>query len=132
MDGEIRHKSRSEVIINPENYEDIKKKYLEREEEQLQKVLARRKTDNTQELESIAAQAITTRANRAASEHKPLKDRTILRDAKNEDILDLKKKLNDEINAIGKRILASEEEGNSVEKKGLKGRVSQTHTPSNH
>lgn len=126
MDGEIRQKIRSDVIVDPENYDEMKKKYLEREEEQLNKLLARRKIESEQDLKKIASEAITTRANRAASEHKPLKDKTIIREAKSEDVQNLKKKLNEEINAIGTRILTLKEEIPAVESKGLKGRVSQT------
>ena len=109
----------------------MKKKFLEREEENLKRALERRKAETEQELEDIANKAITTRAHRAASEHKPLKDRTILREAKSEDIQELKKKLSEEINAIGLRILKElPQEVPSLEEKviglkQLKGRVSQ-------
>lgn len=139
MEGEA-HQQGTDVIEYPENYEEMKKKYLEREEEKLKTVLARRKAESETELEGIATKAISTRASRAASEHKPLKDRTILREAKSEDIQDLKKKLNEEINAIGQRILKElpkEEiaslEGKVLGLKQLRGRVSQTPHPStNH
>lgn len=104
MDGEIR-RHETEIIEFPENYEELKQKYLEREEERYQAVLAKRKAETKKELEDLAHKAIVTRALRAGGEHKPLKDRTILREAKSEDIQDLKKKLNEEINAIGQRIL---------------------------
>lgn len=131
MEGEEDRRENA-VIEYPENYEEMKKKLLEREEESIKRVLASHKAKSEQELETIASKAITTRALRAASEHKPLKDRTILREAKSEEIQDLKKKLNEEINAIGQRILKElPKEVPSLEKKivglsALKGRVSQT------
>lgn len=131
MEGDVRDQE-NEVIEYPENYEEMKKKYLEREEQKLKMILARRKAESEHELEDIATKAISTRALRAASEHKALKDRTILREAKSEDIQDLKKKLSEEINAIGQRILKElPKEAKTLENKivGLKGRVSQSHTP---
>jgi hypothetical protein len=134
MDGEV-HRQEGHIIEYPENYEDMKKKYLEREEEKLNVVMARRKAESPQALEGIATKAISTRMLRAASEHKALKDRTILREAKSEDIQDLKKKLNEEITAIGQRILKElPKEVPSLENKviglrelrQLKGRISQT------
>jgi len=131
MEGEVRRRE-IDIIEYPENYEEMKKKYLEREEEKLKTVLARRKAESAQDLEGIATKAITTRALRAASEHRPLKDRTILREAKSEDIQDLKKKLNEEINTIGHRILKElPKEVPSLEEKvigltQLRGRISQT------
>ena len=132
MNGEV-HRKENEVIEYPENYKEMKEKYLEREEEKLKLILARRKAETELELEGIATKAITTRANRATSEHKPLKDRTILREAKSEDIQELKKKLNEEINAISRRILKElPHDAPSLEGKilgGLKGRVSQPSSP---
>ncbi|HEY4832873.1 MAG TPA: hypothetical protein VIH61_09980 [Waddliaceae bacterium] len=134
MEGDV-HRNESDIIEYPENYEEMKKKYLEREEEKFIQVLARRKAESEHDLEDIASKAIASRALRAASEHKPLKDRTILREAKSEDIQDLKKKLNEEIQAIGQRILQElPKEVPSLEKKiiglsQLKGRISQTPPP---
>jgi hypothetical protein len=130
MEGEEQRKE-NQVLEYPENYEEMKKKFLEREEENLKRAMASHKANTEQELEDIASKAISTRALRAASEHKPLKDRTILREAKSEEIQDLKKKLNEEINAIGQRILKElPHEVPSLEKKvvglsALKGRISQ-------
>ena len=138
MEGEIHRQEIAEIIEYPENYEEMKKKLLEREEEQLKKVLARRKAETGKELEDLASKAIATRSIRAASEHKPLKDRTILREAKSEDIQDLRKKLHEEITAIGRRILKElPNQVSSLEKKiiglnELKGRISQTPPLSNH
>jgi len=132
MEGEVHRQQNIEVLEFPENYEEMKKKYLEREEENLKRALERRDAETQHELADLAARAIETRAHRASPEHKPLKDRTILREAKSEDILDLKNKLNEEINAIGQRILKElPSEVPSLEEKiiglkQLKGRISQT------
>lgn len=106
MEGEVHRKNPSaEIIEYPENWEDMKEKYLEREKEQLQKVMERRKATTEQELIEIASKAIVKRATRGSQEVKALKDRTIIRDPKSEDIQELKKALLSEISAIGKRIL---------------------------
>jgi hypothetical protein len=129
--GERRHESEStQVIEQPENWEEMKKKYLEREEEKLQAVLARRKAESEKELEEFASKALVKRALRTVADHKPLKDRTILREAKSEEIRDLREKLNEEITAIGMRILKElPKEVPSLEEKviglrQLKGRIS--------
>jgi hypothetical protein len=132
MDGEVRRRENTEIIEFPENYEEMVKKLHERDEENLKRVLEKRKAETEKDLEDIASKAIVTRALRAASEHKPLKDRTVLREAKSEDIHELKKKLNEEINAIGQRILKElpkdivpSLEEKVIGLKELKGRVTQ-------
>lgn len=106
MEGEVHRKdSGAEIIEYPENWEDMKEKYLEREDELLQKALERRKAASKQELIDIASKAIEKRATRGSSEYKTLKDRTIITDPKSEDIQELKKALLTEISAIGQRIL---------------------------
>lgn len=133
MASEVPRSGNTGIIRDPENWEEMKKKYLEREQEQLDKVLTRRKAESKTELEEIASKAIATRALRAGGDHKPLKDRTVLKEAKSEDILDLKKQLNEEITQIGRRILKElPNEVPSLEKKvvglrELKGRISQSH-----
>jgi hypothetical protein len=101
MDGDPN----TEIIEYPENWEDMKGKYLEREKALLQKVLERRKVTNEQELYAIAARTILKRATRGSTDYKPLKDRTVITDPKSEDIQELKKTLLAEISAIGQRIL---------------------------
>ena len=106
MEGDIHRKEAGANIIEyPENWEDMKEKYLEREKEQLQKIMERRKADTEQELIEIASKAIVKRATRGSSEYKTLKDRTIITDPKSEDIQELKRALLTEISAIGQRIL---------------------------
>lgn len=106
MEGDIHRKEAgADIIEYPENWEDMKEKYLEREKEQLQKIMERRKADTEQELIDIASQAILKRATRGSSEYKTLKDRTIITDPKSEDIQELKRTLLSEISAIGQRIL---------------------------
>ncbi len=115
----------------PENYEEMVKKYWERQDELEKRAKERHKAESENELKDLASKAIETRALRAGSDHKPLKDRTVIREAKNPDIQDLKNKLNEEINAIGQRILQEfKEEIPTLEKKvvgleKLKGRISQ-------
>lgn len=121
----------AQVIEYPENYEDMKKKYLEREEEKLKLVLAKRNAENQDQLKEFASKSIEARALKGVTEHKPLKDRKILREAKSEDIQDLKKQLNEEIRAIGQRILqelpkeAVSLENKVIGLKQLKGRITQ-------
>jgi hypothetical protein len=132
MGNEV-HRSESDIIKNPENWEEMKKKYHEREEEKLKAVLERRKAESKEDLEKISSKAIVKRALRAAADHKPLKDRTILREAKSEEIHDLREKLNEEINSIGMRILKElPKEVPTLEEKviglrQLKGRISAVH-----
>lgn len=132
--GDIHQKEG--VIVNPENYEEMKKKYLEREEEQKQKLLQRHKIQTDEELKEVVSNTLATRSLR--SEHQPLKDRKIISDAESENIKDLKKKLNEEIKQIGQKILGtlSIEEVESLEQKvvglkDLKGRISKTQPPQN-
>lgn len=119
------------IIEYPENYEQIRKKFLEREEEKLQAVLERRKAESELELQEHSQKSIEKRANRGSSEHKPIKNKTILTEAKSEEIQALRDKLNEEINAIGKRILkelpqeVASLEGKILGLAQLKGRISQ-------
>lgn len=130
--GNVRPEDR--VIIQPENYDEMVKKLKEREEQQLEKVLKSRKADSQKELEGIAQQALVKRALRKPTpDYKPLKDRTVLKDSSSEEIQALKKALDQEITAVGQRILQqlSPTEIKSLSGKvtGLKGRVTSTNTP---
>jgi hypothetical protein len=120
------------IITEPDDYHKIKEKYLQREEEQLKKVLAKRGAKTTDDLEKVATQALGIRATRAASEHKPLKDHTILTEPKNPEIAELRSKIDSEINELSQRILKDLPKNliPSLEKKvigltQLKGRISQ-------
>jgi|GEM_PF-6117155 DNA-binding transcriptional regulator YbjK len=106
MEGEVhKNPELGEIIEYPENWEDMKEKYLEREKEQLQKVMEKRKAESEQELIEIASKAIAKRALRGVPEEVVLKDRTVFTDPKGKEILELKKTLLAEISAIGQRIL---------------------------
>ncbi|MFZ0564724.1 MAG: hypothetical protein WAM28_00800 [Chlamydiales bacterium] len=94
-----------QILEEPEGFEDIKKKYEEREAEQLKKALAKRKVGTLEELKDFEARAIINRAHRA--DHKVLKDqeKTIFREAKSPEIAGLKKKLEKEIYELAQEIL---------------------------
>jgi hypothetical protein len=137
--GEVRRKEseifeypenkESEIKKYPDNWDEMVKKLQEREDEQLKKVLARRKAETEAELEELSNKAIVKRALRAASDHRPLKDRTILQKPKTPEIENLREALHKEIEAtteaIGQRVL---KEFPSLENKvpglsKLKGRI---------
>ncbi len=98
--GEIQGKP--QIIVDPENWEEVKKKYIEREEEQISKMLEKKKVETVEELEHIATLSIINRAKRASPEHRPLKDHTIQVEAKSSDIQELKQKIHEEITAVAK------------------------------
>ncbi len=131
MEGTSRPQN-TEILEYPENYEDLKKKYLEREQEKVKTFELKHKVD-IEKGQEVSSKSIKQRELRASSEHKPLKDRTIIREAKSEDIQDLKHQLNEEIDAIGRRIFKElPNQVPSLEKKvlglrQLKGRIS--HNP---
>src|SRR5262249_24080356 len=99
-----RKDATGDIIVNPEGFEEMKKKYQKREEEQIKQLFARQKAETQKELEDLAANAIVKRALRASSEHKALPNKAIIKDAKSAEILALREQLNEEIKAIGRRI----------------------------
>lgn len=92
------------IIEYPENYKEMVEKLQEREEEQLKKVLAKRKAESTDELKEIAGKAIAKRMVRTSKEHKPLKDRTIITEAKSNEVGELKKQLNEELTSLAQEV----------------------------
>jgi len=107
--GDIRP-NKEPIIEYPEGYEDMVKKHKEREEQQVDRLLKRRKVESEDELKALAKQAIVTRMTRLASEHTALKDRTIIREEEGQDIKEQRKALNAEIKSIAKALLQGEPE----------------------
>ena len=93
-----------EVIERPENWDDMVKKHEEREEEQLKRVMEKRKAESKEELKDIAAKAITTRQQRIGGQ-KPLKDRTVLRDPSSPEVKAARKKVEEETAAVALKLL---------------------------
>lgn len=126
--GEVHKKDIKEY---PENWDDIKEKYLDREEEALKKVLEKRKAETQKELEELAKKAIVTRELRTRPDHKPLKDPAIFKDAKNQDIKKLKQKIKEDFDKTDLNIIKLTSRFPSLAKKvaglgDLKGRIKQT------
>lgn len=120
--GEV-HRKEEEIIEYPENYEEMVKKLQEREDEQLQRVLAKRNAKSEEELREIAGSAIAKRQLRTSKEHKPLKDRKILTEAKSEDVAKLRERLEKETSELAKEVLKQLPGQLPTLKGKLKGRV---------
>lgn len=103
--GDEHRREKEGVLVYPENWEDMVKKYQEREEEQLKKLLEKRQVETFEELQSVARKAIAQRAIRTASEHQTVKSHTILREEKSEEIKTLRQKLNQEITAYAREVI---------------------------
>lgn len=101
--GDVHRKE--EIIEYPENYEEMVKKLQEREDEQLQRVMAKRNVKSEEELREIAGGAIAKRQIRTSKDHKPLKDRKILTEAKSEDVAKLRERLEKETTELAKEVL---------------------------
>ncbi len=97
--------SENRVLEYPENYEEMVKKLQEREEEQVKKLMLKKKAASVEDLEKIANDALSRRQGRVSREHKSLKDLTIIRDSISEDVLQLKAKLEQEINELAQQVL---------------------------
>lgn len=102
--GDIRP-NKEPIIEYPEGYEDMVKKHEEREKQQVDRLLKRRKVESEGELKVLAKQAIVTRMTRLASEHTALKDRTIIREEEGQDIKETRQKLREEIKHIAETLL---------------------------
>jgi hypothetical protein len=107
MSGEIRRRESAakEIIREPENYADIKKKFIEREEERRKQVRAHYNVSTDEECMHIVHETLYIHADRQKTEHKPLSDYTIIEEPKHPEIKKLEHELSEEINAIGQRIL---------------------------
>lgn len=103
--GDDSRKEKEGVLAYPENWEDMVKKYQEREEEQLKKLLEKRQVETFEELQNVARKAIAQRAIRTASDHQTVKSHTILSEEKSEEIKTLRQKLNQEITAYAREVI---------------------------
>jgi len=121
MGGDVHRKE--EIIEYPENYQEMVDKLKEREDEQLQRVLAKRKADDPDELIEIAGKAIVKRQLRTSGEHKSLKDLTVLREPKSEEVTKLREKLDKETTELAKQVLTQLPGELPTLKGKLKGRV---------
>lgn len=97
--------NKEDVVEYPENYEEMVQKLKEREDEQLQKVLAKRKAQTREELEEIAKRSIVKRQLRQVGDHKTLKNQVVLKEPKSEDVLKLREKLDEETTELAKQVL---------------------------
>lgn len=113
---------KKEIIETPDNWDEMVKKYQEREEEQLQKVLEKRNVSSVGELQDIAHETLSTRALRVAREHEPLKSHKILIEPKSPEIQSLRQKLNEEIRSVAKEIFQQAAKL-KIPEEALKGRI---------
>lgn len=97
--------SKEGIIEYPENYEEMVKKLQEREDEQLQRVLAKRNVKSEEELRSIASTAISKRQLRTSKDHKALKDRKILTESKSDEVAKLRERLERETAELAQQVL---------------------------
>lgn len=112
------------IIEYPENYEDMIKKLKEREAEQLKRVLAKRNVMTTEELKSVAGQAMMRRQMRATEAgFTSLKDLTILREPKSEEVVKLRQKIDAETHEVAKQLLTHLPAQPPTLKDQLKGRI---------
>lgn len=113
----------SNIIVNPEGYEDMVAKLKDREDEQLQRVLEKRKVETAEDLAKVAEAAIVKRATR--TEHRALKEseRVVLVDPKSPEIKELRDQLNKEIDTVVRRLLTELPSTKVVSK--LTGRITQ-------
>lgn len=114
---------RKDIIEFPENYKEMIEKLKEREDEQLQRIYAKRKAETEDELKEIAKKGIVTRMHRTSGEHKTVKDLTILREPKSPEVAELRTKLDKETTDLAKRVLTELPGQLSTLTKKLKGRV---------
>lgn len=114
--GEVR---RDKILTRPENWEEMVKKHEEREQELIQRALEKKKVETLNELESVAKQAIVTRALRAnAKEFKPIKDHHIKINPENEEVKQLREQIISDLATSRIPQQAPKTSG------GLKGRIS--------
>jgi spore germination cell wall hydrolase CwlJ-like protein len=114
---------REDIIEYPENYEEMVKKLQEREDEQLQRVMAKRNVNSEEELRDVAGTAIAKRQLRTSKDHKPLKDRKVLTEAKSEDVAKLRERLEKETSDLAKEVLNQLPSQLPSLQRKLKGRV---------
>ena len=111
-----------DILEYPENWDDMVKKYQEREEQQIKRALEKRNVATVEELREVSRKAISTRTSRAQREHEPLKSHKILVEPKSPEIQTLRQKLNEEIKAVAKSVFEQATELN-IPKEALKGRI---------
>ncbi len=111
----------------PENYDEMVTKLKEREDEQLKKVLAKRKAETEEELKEIAGKAIVTRQLRTG-EHKSLKDLTVITEPKSPEVAAMRNRLDKETTDLAQQVLKLKPEHPGLASK-LKGRVKLDNTP---
>ncbi len=113
---------KEDILEFPENWDDIVKKYQEREDEQLKRALEKRNVANVEELKEVSKRAIASRAMRVGREHEALKSHKILVEPKSPEIQSLRQKLNEEIIMIASEIFKQARKLD-IPKEALKGRI---------
>lgn len=103
-----------DIKIEPENYEELKKKYQERQEEKLKRALERNEVNTIEELRDRGLKSVRERWDRQG-ENKPLKDRTVIVEPQSEDIQNQKERLLHEISTVAARRIPRERFGKEVE-----------------
>lgn len=116
----IGGKGKKEVLVNPENWDDMVKKYQEREDEQVKRQLEKKGVASPEDLEHVAKDALNKRALR--SEHQTLKDRAVLVKPKSPEIESLRKQIDSEITTFTREVL--KQKPSLSGHPALKGRVS--------
>lgn len=109
------------IIINPENYEEMIEKLEARGQERMEALTEKKGVKTPEELMQVAAKELSSRAQRSSPGHKPLKDHTVKTEAQSPEIQALKQQLNAEITAFAKERLTQVSPAEKPE--GLKGRV---------
>ncbi len=109
-----------EIKVNPENYAEMIQKLKDREDEQTQKVFAKRRAETEEELKELAKARIVKRAQRSDPEYTTLKDRKVLTEPKSDAVAELRKRLENEIASVAKGALAGQQRPTEGE---LKGRI---------
>lgn len=113
---------KEDILEYPENWDDMVKKYQEREEELLKRVLEKRNVGTLDELREVSRKAISSRATRVSRDHEPLKSHKILVEPKSQEILSLRQKLNEEIKSFAKQFFQQAAQL-EIKPEALKGRI---------
>lgn len=126
--AEPKEKEKKQILDKPENWEEMVKKYQEREEEQIKRMLESKKVSTIEELQSLAKKSITSRSHRTSRDHEPLKSHTILVEPKSQEIKTLRQQLNEEISSLFSETIKQLPKL-KISPSGLKGRVTISNVP---
>lgn len=108
------------IIETPENWDEMVKKYNEREDEAKRKAMEKRDAQTLEDLKNISKKAIDTRAQRAGTPKAP-SDSPIIKNPTNEEVLKKRNELDQELDAFAKHVM--KQFPNLSSEIDLKGRV---------